>query len=70
MLHCDPTQMAFQGAFLFVVFACVFLLFSFRGTSVDGPDDAVDHDGNMLLQPRNVFAELGLILTHGDSRNP
>ena len=30
----------------------------------------LDHDGNMLLQPRDVFAELGLILTHGDSRNP
>ena len=66
--------MAFQGAYVvsFVVCVCClcFLLFSFRGTSVDGTDDALDHDGNMLLQPRNVFAELGLILTHGDSRNP
>ena len=74
VLHCDPIQMAFQEAYFVSFVVCLnclcVCLSSFRGTSVDGADDALDHDGNMLLQPRNVFAELGLILTHGDSRNP
>ena len=43
---------------------------SFQGTSVDGADDALDHNGNMMLQPSNVSAELVLILVHGDSGNP